>query len=1009
MEEMGFTCTHTPESHGFKGSWDQFVLQLKNADCDVIGINDYFSVAGYKKIQADIDAGALDIGDKTLLPVVEMRMTDSLANKNNSNGFIHFNFHIIFSNNLKIDDVEIFIKSLKFNGTSIASDYDDKEKLNNVKVSFKDTLDELRKDTKFKDEFLIWLPYDEYGGIDEIDPVSDGWIKNGFINESDILGSSNSKQSDFFLWKSPLGTDSLPKFSQKQFKEWFGSRKACIKGSDSHSYDDVIGCMKDKNSKPTNRHCWIKADPTFEGLKQIKYEPEHRVYIGEEPPIISKVRNNKTKYISALKINQISDNHMVDTWFKDIDIPFNKELVAIIGNKGSGKSGIADILGLVGDTHTKAEYFSFLHKSKFLKDKLAEKFKAQIVWESGGKSEEVALNQKQLDEKNNIDSGKPESVRYIPQNYFEQLTNDLETAKFQEVLEKIIFGYIPSSEQLGMPDFKSLEEYKTQAVKDEIKNKTDNIYNINQDIIKLENKKHPDYLNKINGLIENKEIEIKDQETLLSELPQMFAPNVVSGQESVVEGNTHISTWNKEVEGLNIKLLIKQNEEIELKIKIEEIEQMRTRIEQTKQDLDNFLVNNKVEALKYELDISEILLVETNYSTIDKLIKNTKNELTIIKTYLKSVEGIEADNTQQNNKSIIWELKLLTDKINAEALTMTLEQQAFQKNEQAKKNINNRINELSGSNETPANGTLNFYKHEKEFIENVLPVQLNIKREERVSLSLEIFNSKSKVLQFYNSFKKAVDDQISLNQEMLGDYDIKIDSSFNLELSFCDNFLSTINQNKKGSFYGKDDGRNRLKEIIESCDLNEEASIKNVLESIILYLEKDQRDGNETERYIKDQVNDLNMFYDFLFSLDYLKPKYELKLGNKTINKLSPGERGALLLIFYLMIDKEVIPLVIDQPEDNLDNESVYNMLSRFIKKAKENRQIIMVTHNPNLAVGADAEQIIHVNINKQMRNEFTFTSGAIEMPEINKKIVRILEGTRPAFDKRKLKYQEKS
>nr|WP_087869857.1 hypothetical protein [Bathymodiolus platifrons methanotrophic gill symbiont] len=81
-------------------------------------------------------------------------------------------------------------------------------------------------------------------------------------------------------------------------------------------------------------------------------------------------------------------------------------------------------------------------------------------------------------------------------------------------------------------------------------------------------------------------------------------------------------------------------------------------------------------------------------------------------------------------------------------------------------------------------------------------------------------------------------------------------------------------------------------------------------------------------------------------------------------------------------------------------------MLSKFIKQAKKKRQIVMVTHNPNLAVGADAEQIIHVCIDKTNKNEFSFVSGSIENPEINKSIVKILEGTKPAFDKRKLKYQ---
>ena len=66
-----------------------------------------------------------------------------------------------------------------------------------------------------------------------------------------------------------------------------------------------------------------------------------------------------------------------------------------------------------------------------------------------------------------------------------------------------------------------------------------------------------------------------------------------------------------------------------------------------------------------------------------------------------------------------------------------------------------------------------------------------------------------------------------------------------------------------------------------------------------------------------------------------------------------------------------------------------------------------MVTHNPNLAVVADAEQVINVNIDKEKGNKFSFISGSIENLEINQKIVDVLEGTMPAFTKRKNKYHE--
>ena len=75
----------------------------------------------------------------------------------------------------------------------------------------------------------------------------------------------------------------------------------------------------------------------------------------------------------------------------------------------------------------------------------------------------------------------------------------------------------------------------------------------------------------------------------------------------------------------------------------------------------------------------------------------------------------------------------------------------------------------------------------------------------------------------------------------------------------------------------------------------------------------------------------------------------------------------------------------------------------KYIKESKKKRQIIIVTHNPNLAVVCDAEQIIYVKIEKENKNKLTIVSGAIENPVIN---VEILEGTFPAFENRTAKYE---
>ena len=108
-------------------------------------------------------------------------------------------------------------------------------------------------------------------------------------------------------------------------------------------------------------------------------------------------------------------------------------------------------------------------------------------------------------------------------------------------------------------------------------------------------------------------------------------------------------------------------------------------------------------------------------------------------------------------------------------------------------------------------------------------------------------------------------------------------------------------------------------------------------------------------------------------------------------------------MIFYLALDQEEKPLIIDQPEDNLDNQSVFDKLVPCVLEAKKNRQVIIITHNPNLAIACDSELIIY---SENTGNHIEYISGAIEDDNIKGKIVDILEGTMPAFELRTSKYK---
>ena len=231
-----------------------------------------------------------------------------------------------------------------------------------------------------------------------------------------------------------------------------------------------------------------------------------------------------------------------------------------------------------------------------------------------------------------------------------------------------------------------------------------------------------------------------------------------------------------------------------------------------------------------------------------------------------------------------------------------------------------------------------------------------------------------------------------------------------VDTGFQDGFFDIVSQGVAGTFCGVEQGYKILKDILARHDFNTEVETEAFLEEITSSLTHDKRPGGKAVR-VADQLRKVkgktvHALYDWVFSLDYLKPRYALRMGTKELSQLSPGERGTLLLVFYLLVDKDDIPLVIDQPEENLDNQTVYELLVPCMKEARQRRQVFIVTHNPNLAVVCDAEQVICASLDKVKNYRMEYLSGSIENPTINKAIVDILEGTRPAFKNRELKYE---
>ena len=989
---------HSPASQNFAGDWNQFIIQLGNADCDVIGINDYFSVAGYKEIQRRLnDPGAAAEGNKpyrealeklksrTLLPVVECRMNNVVLDKKLKSG-PRINFHLIFSPKVSPDDIETFVKSLKVKGTSIGSRYNDsKFLLDEVSVNFGEICQQLRGDGTFADRFLIWIPYDEYGGIGPINPATDTLFKEGLVSEADILGSSNKEQGDFFLWKDG-------KFTEDQYRKWFGRRKPCIKGSDSHNVNDELGKLKDHQSKPTDKYCWIKADPTFNGLRQIINEPEDRVYIGRIPPKMKEVRLYPTRYLSHVSIRKAADAETDEIWF-DCEIPLNFDMVAIIGNKGTGKSALADVLALAGNTHCDPKYFSFLTKDRFCErnGRIAKQFEIETVWAEDTKTV-TSLNSKP--DLNNV-----ELVKYIPQTYLEKVCTETEPgqqSEFQRELRKVIFSHISDADRLGKESLDELIEYNTEELTTQRNSQQQEISRLNSEVVRLEAKGTVDYAAQLDGKLKLKRKELEAHEA--NKPTPVEKPNNLNAEQQAVYANIGGKLENERTMLVSLETQITEHQARQ-KTLIEHLA-LAKKLEGKFDNFESEFVRLKQECAadckKLSLEVGTILTL-----TIDRAALTQKRDALVAeKVKIDAALSLTEDSSLLSQKTAFeGRIKALQDKLDAPNKQYQTYQEALKSWQQQKEIIEGDAEKVD---------TLRYYEAQLKYVKELLPQEIAAVKGERLTAARKVHESIAAIKDVYRELFASVQELIEGSIIIKEGFKLTFYSSITERTLQQDLFEKYINQGVAGSFCGKDKGAAMLEELRAEYDFNKADDTIAFVEKVMVYLEHDMRTSQQGEMNIGSQLRkhvETKQLYDYLWSLPYLAPEYSLKLDGKDLSHLSPGERGTLLLVFYLLVDKSNSPIIVDQPEENLDSETVYRLLIPVIKEVKKRRQIIMVTHSPNIAVVCDAEQIIHAFIDRENGNRVIYTMGAIESPEINKFLVDVLEGTRPAFDNRESKY----
>ena len=1008
---------HTPDSFYQKypgnpdEAWEAFLTDLEALppEFKVVGINDYVLVDGYEKVlKAKREQGRLTNID-LILPVVELRLDKFggtvQAGKTGSN-WSRINLHVIF------DQVEAqFIREQFISAISphyrllpgsagegkwqqvitrrsiealgqaiIATVPEDKrsefgsalmEGFNNLNVSADGVLKALENDA-LRGKCVVAVGKTEWENLK--------WNDHTIAEKKTLI---NSAHLVFTAAATPEQYDK----GRAKLREC-GVNDRLLDCSDAH----WLSGSADKD-RIGNCFTWIKADCTFGGLLQAIEEFDARVFVGDSPPKRALVAVNKTKFIKSVSVVKKPGATLAETWF-DLQLPLNSDLVAVIGNKGSGKSALSDVVALAGYARNFTK-FSFLTPNRFRgsKGRLASQFTATLVWHDGSTSS--------MDLDKDPSPSSVERVKYLPQSYLEELCNELGKSgsdTFDAELRKIIYSHVPEEDRLAQHSMDKLLAFKgteidkaRQALKQEVSK-------VNVQILEAERRIAPDFEKALEEQLAAK----------VAELAALDAskPQAIDDPSAAPEALEESKAAAAQIEALEQTILMIEKEaavQRDAKAAAALRQAVARKIQQALinfgKQRDTFVAELRalIGELGTPLTFESMLRVEIAAGPADAIVKEAEAQIIDIDARLAS----------DAPSSFIQRKAAVTAAVVEAKGKLGERQRQFVRYKEDLVAWERRKADVNGAVDKP--GTIVWLTAEITSLSK-LPVQLAELESTRVQLASEIHAQIYAMVGEYKRLYGPVQAFVASAQEM----DMQLPLVFHVrieETNFEDQFFAKLNRQVRGSFSGVEESIQRLHGMLTDANFDAAEEAVGFAIQVDECLHFDQRDGQgERETRLADQVKKgvepLDVL-DYVFGLEYLNPRYSLTYAGQEIGQLSPGERGLLLLVFYLLVDKEDIPIVIDQPEENLDNQTIYKVLVKCIKRAKERRQVIMVTHNPNLAVVCDAEQIVYASCDKAA-SRFEYEAGAIESPEIKDRVVQILEGTEPAFRNRQSKYRLK-
>lgn len=943
--------------------WNDYLQAIESASPTIraLGITDYYSLENYERVRnAWLNNDRL--GDCQLIfPNVEMRLGVGTL----KGSFVNVHLLVSPDDPDHLDELRRFLDRLTFkvDGDTFACNtaglirlgrhHDSSIVADNAayvagckqfKVSIEQLRDEWKTSNWASDNILIAVAGGSNDGTAGVRDAADETLRRELEKFAHVIFSSSPSQQVFWQGKGVLTT--------AQLRERYGSEKPCLHGCDAHDPSKVA-------APDGNRFSWVKGAASFDALRQACIDP-NRAHVRETPP----VSVAPSQAITRLSIEGAP-------WARTSELELNPGLIAIIGARGSGKTALAEMIAAACEAlPTRLGQSSFLSRAAALLTEV----RVKVAWGNGDE------NTRALGSLDAAGFDTYPRARYLSQQFVDELCSaDGLSDRLLTEIERVIYLAHPVNDRDGAIDFDEMLEMKSGLPHQARAREREALIGLSERIsVELEKQ----------VMIPTLQREIVEKTQLILRQTTDRAGLVVKGSETRLVRLAEVSSAADEVRGYIRYWGHQERSLLSLKGNVDNVRQ------------------NVAPGMLREVRAAHVqsgLKDDSDWDPFHLQYKGAVDEtiamrLDATRRSTASWKGTPppppptADLPYVSDDAVLKELPLAA----LEAEISRLEKLISVDRTTADKfaAISRRITE-----ETVALATL---KQRLEDCEGA-KARAGELAGERTEAYTRLFQAVLEEEAVLCGLYAPLMNRLAMIGGTVSKLSFSVTRAANVE-QWAAQGEELFDKRRFGTFKGRGTLAHYAAATLQPAW--QTGDTKTVADAMAAFRDAHQAELLDLSLVPRTDASGhrewLKRFAQWLYSTDHISIRYGINYDGTDIRKLSPGTRGIVLLLLYLALDDtDDRPLIIDQPEENLDPKSIFDELVGLFVAAKSKRQVIIVTHNANLVVNTDADQIIIAEAAPHAQGQLppiTYTSGGLETASIRKTVCDILEGGEPAF-----------